>query len=150
MSLKLFTFSTIMALAVSGAALAQKNPTVTFLNPPESNKAYPFSEAVQVGGMLMLSGQIGTSSETNQLVKGGFAAEAKQTLKNIKDTLERYNYQMSDVVKCTVILTDINNFPELNKIYSKAFSFPYPTRTTYAVDALAINAQIEIECMAAK
>ena len=64
--------------------------------------------------------------------------------------MNRYGYSMSDVVKCTVILTDINKFSEFNAIYKSHFTAPYPTRTTYAAADLVLNAQIEIECMAAK
>ena len=140
----------ILSFLLSSSVFAQENQAVTFFNPQGENTKLPFSEAVEVNGWLILSGQIGISSETKELVKGGFAAETEQTLINIKDTLERYDYQMSDVVKCTVILVDINNFAEFNEIYKKAFSFPYPARTTFAVSSLALNAKIEIECMAAK
>lgn len=120
------------------------------MNPGGVSSQLPFSEAVRVGNQLILSGQIGISQETNKLVEGGFSDETEQTLKNIKNTLERYDYKMKDVVKCTVILTDIDNFSEFNEIYKKSFSFPYPARTTFSVDSLALNAQIEIECLAAK
>jgi len=150
MSLNQLIYLAIISMSISGSVFAKEKQGVRYLNPQGVNSKLPFSEAVEIDRQLILSGQIGISSETKKLVKGGFSAETKQTLINIKETLERYNYQMSDVVKCTVILTDINDFPEFNEIYKKAFSFPYPARTTFAVDSLALNATIEIECLAVK
>ncbi|AWF81538.1 hypothetical protein BTJ40_12280 [Microbulbifer sp. A4B17] len=91
-----------------------------------------------------------SGAKIKRLAQGGFSAETKQTLDNIKQTLERYDYEMKDVVKCTVILTDIKSSPEFNNIYRKAFASPYPARTTFAVESLALDAQVEIECIAAK
>ncbi|WP_444913683.1 RidA family protein [Microbulbifer sp. TRSA007] len=142
--------STFFTITLSSFSYAKDAEQVKFLNPTGSVSKLPFSEAVKVGNQLFLSGQIGLSPETKRLAQGGFAAETKQTLDNIKQTLERYDYEMKDVVKCTVILTDIKNFPEFNNIYQKAFASPYPARTTFAVESLALDAQIEIECIAAK
>ncbi|WNZ54358.1 Rid family detoxifying hydrolase [Microbulbifer sp. MKSA007] len=142
--------SALFTITLSSFSHAKEAEQVEFLNPTGSASKLPFSEAVKVGNQLFLSGQIGLSPETKRLAQGGFAAETKQTLDNIKQTLERYDYEMKDVVKCMVILTDIKNFPEFNNIYQKAFASPYPARTTFAVESLALDAQIEIECIAAK
>ena len=123
---------------------------VTFLNDESSAQVYPFSEAVKLGNVLYLSGQIGIIPETTTLTTGGVVAETKQILVNIKRTLEKYEYTMSDVIKCTVMLADIKDFQSFNLEYMKHFSYPYPTRSTFAVNGLALKAQIEIECIAAK
>jgi len=141
----LFVFITSFS-QVSYAA----NTNVEFLNQTTTNKTLPFSEAVKLGNILFLSGQIGFSPQTNKLIEGGFSAQTEQTLRNIKTSLGRYGHKMKDVIKCTVILTDMGKFAEFNRIYKQHFSFPYPTRTTFAVAELALGAQIEIECMAAK
>ena len=139
----------LLAISLSASANAQNDTdNVTFLNPPGSKT--PFSEAVQVNETLFLSGQLGLNPKTHKLAVGGMAAETKQALTNIKNVLSRNNYTMSDVVKCTVILTDMKKFQEFNSIYLETFTAPYPARTTFAVDSLAFNAEIEIECMAAK
>jgi len=68
---------------------------------------YPFSDAVQVGDLLFLSGQIGFDSKKGKLVEGGIQTESKQTMNNIRTSLSTYGYSMNDVVKCTVMLADI-------------------------------------------
>lgn len=142
--------SLLLAVTVFSPLLSASETRVAFLNPAKTENALPFSEAVKVGDMLILSGQVGINPQTGKLAEGGFAAQTHQTLLNIKQVLNRYKHKMSDVVKCTVILTDINKFPEFNQIYKQHFSYPYPTRTTFAVSDLAVGAEIEIECMAAK
>ncbi len=139
-----------IALLFAVSAKASESQNVTFFGASDGSATLPFSEAVRVGDSLMLSGQIGMSPETKELVVGGFAAEAKQTLLNIESILTRHKYKMSDVVKCTVILADMDNYSVFNGIYKNAFSSPYPARTTFAVDSLAFDAEIEIECMAGK
>lgn len=146
------TMKTLFGITLAGLLTVTnvQADEVTFLNPQASSNSLPFSDAVKIGNQLILSGKIGIDPKTGKLAAGGFADEVKQTLANIKASLNLYNYQMSDVVKCTVILTDIKKFSEFNQIYKQHFSSPFPTRTTYAAAALALNAQIEIECMAAK
>ena len=128
-------------------ASSHKN-SVTFLNSKPANAALPFSDIVLAGETLFMSGQIGFDPKTGALAPGGFEAEAHQTMKNIKNTLENYGYSMSQVVKCTVMLTDINDFAHFNKIYTQYFVPPYPARSAFAVKELALNSLIEVECIA--
>ena len=109
---------------------------------------YPFSEAVRVGDTLYMSGQIGFKD--GKLVKGGVKAEAKQALANINTTLLKYGYQKSDIVKCMVMLTDMDDFNDFNKIYKAELAKPYPVRSAFGVAELAAGASVEIECIAAK
>ena len=109
---------------------------------------YPFSEAVRVGDTLYMSGQIGFKD--GKLVKGGVKAEAKQALANINTTLLKYGYQKSDIVKCMVMLTDMDDFNDFNKVYKAELAKPYPVRSAFGVAELAAGASVEIECMAAK
>ncbi|WP_394131004.1 RidA family protein [Shewanella maritima] len=122
---------------------------VEFIN-SKGQSAYPFSEAVKVGNTMYLSGQLGFDPLTKSLAKGGVGAETKQTLLNIEDSLQRMGYTLSDVVKCTVMLADIKDFSEFNEVYKTMFTAPYPARSTFAVSGLALDAKIEIECIAAK
>ena len=109
----------------------------------------PFSDAVQVGNLFFLSGQVGMNHTTRKLVKGGIKAETKQTLENIKAVLAHHNMEMKDVVKCTVILADIEDFSLFNEVYKTYFP-QKPARTTFAAKGLAVGAKIEIECIAVK
>jgi len=123
---------------------------VTFHKTHEPKKiGAPFSDAVQVGNLFFLSGQIGMDHTTRTLVEGGIKAETKQTLENIKAVLEHHNMGMDNVVKCTVILSDINDFSAFNEVYKTYFP-QKPARTTFAAKGLAIGSKIEIECIAAK
>ena len=122
--------------------------TVVFHETHEpKNMNAPFSDAVQVGNLFFLSGQVGMDHTTRTLVKGGIEAETKQTLENIKAVLKHHGMDMSDVVKCTVILSDINDFKAFNEIYTTYFP-QKPARTTFASKGLAVGAKIEIECIA--
>lgn len=109
---------------------------------------YPFSEAVRVGNTLYLSGQMGF--QDGKLAKGGIKTETKQTLDNINATLLKYGYQKSDIIKCMVMLTDMDDFDDFNKIYKAEMVKPYPTRSAFGVSELAAGASVEIECMAVK
>ncbi|GGP61967.1 RidA family protein [Shewanella saliphila] len=151
LNMTLLNVATVILLSsVTQTVAAQTaEQSVQFINHNNAN-ALPFSEAVQVNNTLYLSGQIGFDNQTKQLVTGGVEAETKATLNNIKRTLNQTGYQLNDVVKCTVMLADINDFGKFNQIYQQFFSSPYPARSTFAVSGLALNAQIEIECIAAK
>lgn len=109
----------------------------------------PFSDAVEANGFLFLSGQIGMDHSTRILVEGGIETETKQCLENIKAVLEHHNVSMEKVVKCTVILKDINDFKTFNSIYKTYFPYK-PARTTFAASGLAVGASIEIDVIAAK
>lgn len=107
----------------------------------------PFSEAVRVGHMLWLSGKIGTAPGQG-LVEGGIQPETRQTLENIKATLEKYGSSMAEVVKCTVFLQDIAEWPAMNEVYVTYFPTNKPARSAVAGSGLAINSRVEIECIA--
>jgi len=108
----------------------------------------PFSEAVRVGHMLYLSGQLGYDRETAKLVEGGIAAETKKTLENIKATLEKHGSSMAEVVKCTVFLADINEWAAMNEVYVTYFPSNPPARSALGSSGLALGARTEIECIA--
>ena len=108
----------------------------------------PFSEAVRVGNMLYLSGQIGIDSNTNALVEGGISAETKQTMENIKNTLMKNGSSLERVVKCTVMMADIREWAEMNKVYVTYFTKNLPARSAFGTSGLALGARVEIECLA--
>ena len=132
------------------AALSAE-PAVEFLN---SGKVYPagvpLSEAVRVGNTLYLSGQIGVQPGSLKLVPGGLKEEARQTMTNIRTTLEAHGYSMNDIVKCTVMLADMSKWGEFNGVYTTFFSGQYPARSALGTTGLALGAQVEVECIAHK
>ena len=115
---------------------------------PLPNAPGPFSDAVRVGNILFLSGAVGVDS-TGRLVPGGIGPETRQTLENIKASLARNGLTMANVVKCTAMLVDIKEWPALNEVYRTYFPGPKPARSAFAGTGLALNARVEIECIAA-
>lgn len=115
----------------------------------KSRANVPFSDAVQVGNLYFLTGQIGKNHKTGKLVNGGIKAETKQALKNIEVVLKQHNLTLKDVVKCTVILSNIDDFSKMNTIYRTFFTDNLPARTTFAADLVG-TANIEIEVVAAR
>ncbi|MBN1531607.1 MAG: RidA family protein [Spirochaetes bacterium] len=113
-------------------------------------KNLPFSEAVRVGDTFYLSGQIGTVPGEMKLVEGGIEAETRQAMENIRETLRRSGLEMKDVVKCTVYMADIAEWPAMSRVYRTYFSAPYPARSAVAGSGLALGARVEIECMAVR
>jgi len=108
----------------------------------------PFSEAVRVGNMLYLSGQIGFDYQASKLAEGGIAAETRQTMENIKATLEKHGSSLAEVVKCTVFLADIKEWAAMNQVYVEYFPTNPPARSALGSSGLAMGARTEIECMA--
>jgi 2-iminobutanoate/2-iminopropanoate deaminase len=128
----------------------QHNSEVVFHKSHEPKKAEaPFSDVVEANGFLFLSGQIGMNHSIRVLVEGGIEAETKQAIENIKAVLAQHNSSLDKVVKCTVILKDINDFAKFNVIYKTYFPNK-PARTTFASSGLAAGAQIEIDVIALK
>lgn len=114
----------------------------------ERARPLPFSDAVRVGHMLYLSGQIGTD-EDFALVAGGVGAETKRTMENIGRILERYGSSFDRVVKCTVMLADMSEWGAVNEIYVKYFDKErLPARSALGANGLALGARVEIECWA--
>ena len=108
----------------------------------------PFSDAVRVGNMIILSGKLGTLPGTTELAPGGIKGEARQAMENIKASLERYNAKMSDIVKCTVMIADIAEWPDFNEVYVTYFPGPKPARSAFGANGLAFGGRVEVECWA--
>ena len=108
----------------------------------------PFSEAVRVGNTIYLSGQMGIIPGRMELVAGGIEAEARQTMENIKTTLEAHGLGMGNIAKCTVMLADMADWPAFNEIYASYFTRPYPARSAFGASGLALGGRVEIECIA--
>jgi 2-iminobutanoate/2-iminopropanoate deaminase len=115
--------------------------------PMPGGRDLPFSEAVRVGDMLYLSGQLGTDS-SGRLVPGGIGPETRQALTNISAALERHGLSLNQVVKCTVMLADIKDWPAMNEVYVTFFRSHRPARSAFGTSGLALGARLELECMA--
>ena len=107
----------------------------------------PFSTAVRVGDTLYLSGSIGIVPGTRELAEGGIQGETRQTLENIKANVERFGSSMDNVVKCTVFLADMAEWGAMNEVYRTYFTNP-PARSALGASGLALDARVEIECLA--
>jgi 2-iminobutanoate/2-iminopropanoate deaminase len=113
--------------------------------PPGMN--LPFSDAVRVGGMLYLSGEIGTDAK-GRLVDGGVSVQAKQLMDNIGTKLARHGSSWDRVVQCTVALADMKDWPAFNDVYRGYFKHHFPARMAYATGGLALGARAEVQCNA--
>jgi len=113
---------------------------------------YPFSAAVKTGNLIFVSGQIGSVLENGApvLVKGGIEAEARQAMDNVKATVIKAGSSMDRVVKCSVMLADMNEWPTFNTIYAVYFPGKKPARSAWGANGLALGARVEVECIAVK
>ncbi|GMV10618.1 MAG: hypothetical protein AMXMBFR55_23520 [Gemmatimonadota bacterium] len=117
---------------------------------PYGRPTRPFSPAVQVGNLLFLAGQIGTSaSAQGGVVPGGIQAETRQTMENIKDVLAKSGSSLDRVVKCTVFMADMREWDAMNEVYATYFPRNKPARSAFGATGLALGARVEIECIAA-
>ena len=105
----------------------------------------PFSQAIQVDGLLYFSGLVAQDPATGKLVEGGIVAETERILQNLSAVLKAAGKSFDDVVRAGVFLTSMSDFAAMNGIYAKYFSPPFPARTTIAVAALALGACVEID-----
>ena len=119
------------------------------INTEKAPKAIgPSVQANKVGELIFCSGQLGINPETGKLVDGGVLEEAKQVFKNIQAILEEAGSSMNHVVKTLVLLKDIADFAEVNKVYAEQFNDVLPARSAFQVAALPLNGNIEIEVIA--
>jgi 2-iminobutanoate/2-iminopropanoate deaminase len=110
----------------------------------------PYSQAVQAGNMLFISGQIALDPETNELISGGIKVEAMQVMNNLEAVLKTAGFNFEDVVKTTIFLSDMNHFADVNEVYGSYFSSNFPARETVAVLGLPKNVNVEISVIAIK
>lgn len=121
---------------------------IEYLNAPGTEDlGLPFSSAVRVDNMLYLSGALGNAPGKLELAPGGIGPETRQTMENIKTTLEQFGSSMDRVVKCTVFLADMSEWGAMNEVYRTYFVNP-PARSALGASGLALGARVEIECIA--
>jgi reactive intermediate/imine deaminase len=139
----------LLALACGSDTAPPGRTEIEFLvAASEAARSLPFSETVRAGDFLFLSGQVGTLPGTLQLAPGGIDAEAKQALENVRAALERNGSSLEHVVKCTVFLADMRDWPAFNDVYRQYFKVNFPARSALGASGLALGARVEIECIA--
>ncbi len=110
----------------------------------------PYSHAVRAGDLVFVSGQAALNPKTNQLEAGAAAAQTRRALENIRTILQATGADLSDVVKCCVYLADIQEFPEMNRVYAECFGESKPARTTAEVGLPHKDMKVLIDCVAYK
>jgi 2-iminobutanoate/2-iminopropanoate deaminase len=139
-----FQWTALCVVALGGCR--QPAPAIEF-HTPFGRPQYPFSPAVQAGNLIFLAGQLGTDS-AGRLVPGGIEAETRQAMDNIRDVLERVGSSMDRVVKCTIMMADMAEWPAMNAVYATYFPKEFPARSAFGATGLALGARVEIECVA--
>jgi len=149
---RLLTLTTLASALTMTVSLALAEDPVSFKNSGSVLPTnLPFSELVEVGNTLYLSGQIGNKPGTLELADGGIAGETKQVMENIRTSLEAHGYGLENLVKCTVMLADIGEWGAFNKVYQDYFEKGrFPARAAFGANGLAIGAAVEVDCIGAK
>jgi 2-iminobutanoate/2-iminopropanoate deaminase len=110
----------------------------------------PYSQAIFAGNILFVSGQIAIQKSSGKILTDSIEEETQQVMINIQEILSSANLNFSNVVKCSIFLKDMSNFPKVNEVYGKFFLQNPPARETVEVSALPKNVNVEISCIAAK
>lgn len=108
----------------------------------------PYSQAISAGGLLFVSGQIPLDPATGAMVDGDIAAQTHRVFKNLEEILKAGGASLNAVVRTTVYLADMNDFPAMNEVYATYFSSPAPARATVQAARLPRDARVEIDCIA--
>ena len=110
----------------------------------------PYSQAIEVNGLLFVSGQLPIDPATGEFVEDNITALTERSLLNMQNILAEAGLTMANVVKTTVFLADMADFAEMNAVYSRFLEAPFPARSAVAVKTLPKGARVEIECIAAR
>lgn len=146
--MKLIAAAMLGAIAMTSPADAHTRPPVERIGEPTINgQRLPFSSAVRVGDMLYLSGQIGNRPDGT--LPAGIQAQSRQVMDNIGAVLKAAGLGFGDIVKCTVMIDDIKQWGDFNKVYVSYFpDGKFPARSAFGAEGLAMGALIEVECWA--
>lgn len=128
--------------------MSASTPLVPVATPSAPAAIGPYSQAIAVGGWLYTSGQVGLDPATGNLVEGGFEAQARRVFDNLRAVLTAAGCGFQDVVKATVYLADMADFPVLNAIYAEAMGAHRPARSTVQAAGLPKGARVEIDLVA--
>ena len=158
--MRLFALALISALMCATATQAADTAsTITQTDTPAGSfyssalsleQGFPFSDVVTTpGGLVFISGLVGTD-ESGELVPGGLEAETHAIFRQMTAYLAHLNLDLTDVVKCLVMIDDIAQWGDFNGVYTQYFKPPYPARSAMGADGLALGASLELECIAVK
>ena len=150
MKLKNLTLLAISLVLFNSCQISTQKPDLIFHKSHlERKQNAPFSDAVEAGNTLYLAGQVGINPQTKKLAGNTIESQTIQALENIKEVLELHGSNLENVVKCTVILSNTEDFKAFNAIFRKYFPKNKPARTTFAGNLL-VDAKIEIDVIAVK
>lgn len=135
------------AIVASGILAIPALGEVKTFKSPLTPKA-PYSGATRAGNLIFVGGIIGLESNGKKLVPGGITSEAKAAFNHVITMVKRAGGKRSDIAKCTVLLSDIDYFPDMNEVFTSYFPASPPTRSTIVVPSIPMNAAIEVECTA--
>ena len=139
----------LVTLAFSSLNLA--GSSIEVLGAEETRRLnLPFSEAVAIGDLLFLSGQIGNRPGELKLVDGGIQAQTRQTMKNVIAILNKHGSGVDQLIKCTIFLANMDDWGEMNIAYIEALGDHRPARSALGVNGIALGGRVEIECIAAR
>jgi 2-iminobutanoate/2-iminopropanoate deaminase len=110
----------------------------------------PYSQAIKVGNTLYMSGQIAIQKSTGAILTGNISEETEQVMKNLEDVLKAASMDFSNVVKCTIFLKSMGDFPKVNEVYGSRFTSAPPARETVEISGLPKGVNVEISCIAVK
>ena len=110
----------------------------------------PYSQAIEVNGFVFCSGQLPIDPATGVFAEGGVKEQTRQSILNAQEVLRSAGLELSNVVKTTIYLSDMDNFAAMNEVYAQFFSEPFPARSAVAVKTLPKNALVEVECIATR
>jgi 2-iminobutanoate/2-iminopropanoate deaminase len=110
----------------------------------------PYSQAIQIGNQLWVSGQIAIDRTSGQLINSDIQAETRQVMENLQHILTAAGFTFDHVVKCSIFLKDMNKFPQVNEVYGSFFTTQPPARETVEVSRLPKDVRVEISCIAVR
>lgn len=141
----------LLAITFSTAGFAKSDGGIEVLGVEQTRRLnLPFSEAVAVGNLLFVSGQIGSKPGEMKLVEGGIQAQTRQAMANIIAILEKYGSGVDQIAKCTIFLGNMDEWGEMNVAYIEALGDHRPARSALGANGLALGGSVEIECIAAR
>jgi 2-iminobutanoate/2-iminopropanoate deaminase len=145
---RIFPAVLLMVLSMGCSSQYELSEIISCPNAPAA--IGPYSQAVRVGNMLYLSGQLGLDPATNKLADTGFEAQARQALENQKAILESAGFSLKEVVQCQVFLTDMEHYPAFNAIYKEYFDGNFPARAVLEVSRIPADGMVEIMMVAVR
>ncbi len=110
----------------------------------------PYNQAIMTGNTLYVSGQVPINPETGKLEKEDVKHQTKLVMENIKAILDKAEMNFSHIIKCSIFISDMKDFPQINEVYGSYFEDSFPARETIAVKGLPLGADVEISCIAVK